>query len=170
MLNPERASFIRVMDILGLSAKQIAERINSDIDMPHINVREIEVLMKSDLYQRDRSELIEAFRRQAIRGAVDTLLMANQQAAEFLTDAMTNMTFRPNTRMKAAIEILDRIPQTSKTLRQYIGEAESSIITEEQLNRMTSQVKIDVKALRAIEAGKQEEEQFRENLKNLIDV
>lgn len=164
-MNPERFAFIIIHDLLGFSPEKIADQLT--VNVCPTTKGEVEVWMGSQLYMDQRLMILEAFRRHTIKGAVDTLLMANQRAAEFLTDAMDNFSYKPNTRMKAAIEILDRIPQTSKTLRQYVGDIDQSIITEEQLERMTSQIRIDQKA---ISAAQQDQQEYRENLKNLIDV
>ena len=169
-MNPERFNFLLVLSIMGYTPRQAFLRYQSDPDAPVVTEQEIKVIYASDLFQKEREELTDQLRRACIKTAADELLFANADAARFLRDAMHNLSYKPNTRMRAAIEILDRIPQTSKTLRQYVGEVESSVFTDEQIAHLNKQMQYDRKALAALVEGDKKEAELHTSLRKLLDV
>lgn len=158
-MTPERSAFIMLHHILGLSAQKIARRLG-------VEEREVEVLMSSELYQLNLANAIDAFRRKATRNAVDRLVFAAEDATEFLASLPDNMMHKPSIRLRAALEILDRIPETSKTLRQYVSHNVESGFTDEQVERMNSHRRFVEEPMEpeALPEGQ------REDLGKLIDV
>lgn len=173
-MNPERIAYIMIQDILGTSPRDIATLMNAEES-------EVKILLKSEFYQKEKSLTLDAFRLNATRNAADELAFAAVDAARFLKTVPQNLSFKAGIRLRAAMDILDRIPQTSKTLRSFSLEANLKDLTEEQKKRLESTANSingkshsDLESIIDIENSPlkelPEDVQFRENLKNLIDV
>jgi hypothetical protein len=167
-MHPERLAFVILHDLLGMDASSQARFLSAE-GIPTTE-GDILTIMSSPLYERERDKFFNLFRINAVRSAGEILTLSVAEAVELLRSSMTNLLLKPAQRLQAAIQILDRVPETSRSLRQFVKSDLDSPITQEMADRMAERINRDSRAQKALAAMEEERKVEYASMKDLIDV
>jgi hypothetical protein len=120
------------LEVSGHSVKEIADAIGYTPDG-------IYLARQSDVYQRELAKLREMIQSEAISRAVERLNLLVPKAIEEIESILNNPTATKALRLKAAQDILNRVPATSLTLRQFPSAHSQPQLTADELETALEQ-------------------------------
>jgi hypothetical protein len=151
---------ILLLDLIGTPPKDIAAATG-------YSTANIYLIQHSPIYQQELRAMRTQQQHHWMQMALDKLYSQALPAIEFQINLMNNREASLYLRQRAAADLLDRIPDTSKSLRQFI-EKQQPQLTDEQVQEMLEGIDQDPIARHVVIDLEKSHHEQRQQLQQLL--